>query len=136
MRQNTKVVTATDKERDESWKARSAGNSPVKQQRPQSWTVEPWNSKTRQSMRKRSGTGPPASGPVPPMPGQQSNAVALNQVAEEEDQPEIATPESGERGRLFVKVMGVKDLDLPLPKSESNYLGEYRFLFRWDFNAN
>jgi hypothetical protein len=70
------------------------------------------------------------------MPGQQSNAVALNQVAEEEDQPEIATPESGERGRLFVKVMGVKDLDLPLPKSESNYLGEYRFLFRWDFNAN
>lgn len=119
MRQNTKVVTATDKDRDESWKARSAGNSPVKQQqRPQSWTVEPWNSKTRQSMRKRSGTGPAASGPVPPMPGQQSNAVALNQVAEEEDQPEIATPESGERGRLFVKVMGVKDLDLPLPKSE------------------
>lgn len=124
MRQNTKLVTASDKDRDESWKARSAGNSPVKQQqRPQSWTVEPWNGKTRQgSGRKRSGTGPAlTSGPVPPMPGHQSNATALNQVVEEEDHPEVAPPESGERGRLFVKVMGVKDLDLPLPKSEYSF---------------
>lgn len=119
MRQNTKLVSASDKDRDESWKARSAGNSPVKQQRPQSWTVEPWNGKIRQgSGRKRSGTGPALSGPVPPMPGHQSNATALNQVIEEEDQPEVAPPESGERGRLFVKVMGVKDLELPLPKSK------------------
>lgn len=119
MRQNTKLVTASDKDRDESWKAKSAGNSPVKQQRPQSWTVEPWNGKTRQgSGRKRSGASPALNGPVPPMPGHQSNATALNQVVEEEDQSEVAPPESGERGRLFVKVMGVKDLDLPLPKSE------------------
>lgn len=119
MRQNTKLVTASDKDRDESWKARSAGNSPVKQERPQSWTVEPWNGRARQrSVRQRSGTGPSSSGPVPPLPGKQSNATALNQVTEEEDQLEIASPESGERGRLFVKVMGVKDLDLPMPKSE------------------
>jgi hypothetical protein len=43
----------------------------------------------------------------------------LHQVAEEDVNAEIATAESGERGRLFVKVLGVKDLDLPLPKSKS-----------------
>ena len=50
------------------------------------------------------------------MPGQES-AVAggLGAVAEQE----IDEFEDGqERGRLFVKVVGVKDLDLPLPKSE------------------
>jgi hypothetical protein len=50
------------------------------------------------------------------MPGQES-AVAggLGAVAEQE----VDEFEDGqERGRLFVKVVGVKDLDLPLPKSE------------------
>ena len=112
MRQNTKLVAASDKDSDVSWKTRSAGNSPVKQDRPESWTVEPCNSKPRQSSgRKRLETGP-----VPPLPGQQSNAQVLTQV-EEEPAVEVA-PESGERGRLFVKVMGVKDLDLPFPKSK------------------
>jgi hypothetical protein len=116
MRQNTKLVTASDKDGDDLWKTRSAGNSPVKADRPQSWTVEPWNGKIRpKSVRKRHGMG----GPVPPMPGQQSNATALNALTEEDLHVDMATEESGERGRLFVKVMGVKDLDLPLPKSES-----------------
>jgi hypothetical protein len=114
MRQNTKLVAASDKDTDDYRKARSAGNSPVKKDRPQSWTVEPWNPQQRKrSIRKR-----PVAGPVPPLPGQESNAVPLNQVAEEEVQAEAATPDSGERGRLFVKVMGVKDLDLPIPKSK------------------
>lgn len=119
MRQNTKLVTATDKNADEHRFARSAGNSPVKE-RPQSWVVEPWNGKPRKSSsRRKSGIGAPvANGPVPPMPGQQSNATAVKGVAEEEEQVEAALPETGERGRLFVKVMGVKDLDLPLPKSK------------------
>lgn len=124
MRQNTKLVAASDKEGDASWKVRSAGNSPVKATRPQSWTVEPWNGQVRRkSVRSR----PESGGPVPPMPGQQSNATtisqtaepALPQVAEEDIGAEVASPESGERGRLFVKVMGVKDLDLPIPKSKS-----------------
>lgn len=122
MRQNTKVVTASDKDGADARLARSVGNSPVKQQhdRPQSCIVEPWNGKRKSSVRKGSNTnGAATRGPVPPMPGQHSNAVALNQVAEEEDHAEPAAPETGERGRLFVKVMGVKDLDLPLPKSES-----------------
>ncbi|KAI0180231.1 DUF1709-domain-containing protein [Hypoxylon sp. FL1284] len=118
MRQNTKVVTATDKETEEPRSGtRSAGNSPVKQQRPQSWTVEPWNGKHRRSIKKRH--APSMSGPVPPMPGQESNAMAATMdPLHEEDTPELATEECGERGRLFVKVMGAKDLDLPLPKNE------------------
>ncbi|KAI0480509.1 DUF1709-domain-containing protein [Xylariaceae sp. FL0804] len=122
MRQNTKVVTASDKDRVEGTPARtasrSAGNSPVKQQRPQSWTVEPWNGKHRRSIKGRR----PVSqyGPVPPMPGQESNAAAISTIAEDAN-PELATEECGERGRLFVKVMGVKDLDLPLPRNERTW---------------
>ncbi|KAI0127710.1 cell division protein anillin-domain-containing protein [Xylariales sp. AK1849] len=125
MRQNTKVVTASDKHTEEIRdNTRSAGNSPVKQAaRPQSWTVEPWNGKARQrSIKKRHAPSASMSGPVPPMPGQQSNAnTALAPMAEEEAQPELATEECGERGRLFIKVMGVKDLDLPLPKNERTW---------------
>ncbi len=115
MRQNTKMVTASDKDTDDLRGCRSAGNSPIKPARPQSWTVEPWSGGQRKrSIRKRH----PVTGPVPPLPGQESNAAALGQVNEEDMAVELATEESGERGRLFVKVMGVKDLDLPIPKSE------------------
>ncbi|KAK4157926.1 cell division protein anillin-domain-containing protein [Chaetomidium leptoderma] len=118
MRQNTKVVTASDKEGDDARACRSAGNSPVKAARPQSWTVEPWSGGQRKrSIRKRL----PVTGPTPPLPGQESNATALGQVHEEEMAVEMATEESGERGRLFVKVMGVKDLDLPIPKNERTW---------------
>jgi hypothetical protein len=117
MRQNTKVVTASDKDTEDFRVARSVGNSPVKEDRPMSCIVEPWNGKPRQrSVRKRVGG---STGPVPPMPGQESNATAVSHAPVDEDLTlEMATPESGERGRLFVKVMGVKDLDLPLPRSE------------------
>ena len=56
------------------------------------------------------------SGPAPPLPGQQSN-VGLGMVAEDA-QVDVNEPDNGERGRLFVKVIGVKDLGLPLPKSQ------------------
>ncbi|KAK4106511.1 DUF1709-domain-containing protein [Parathielavia hyrcaniae] len=118
MRQNTKLVTASDKDTDDVRACRSAGNSPVKPARPQSWTVEPWSGGQRKrSYRKRL----PVTGPVPPLPGQESNAAALGQVNEEDMAVEMATEESGERGRLFVKVMGVKDLDLPIPKNERTW---------------
>lgn len=125
MRQNTKLVAASDKETDEFRPGyRSAGNSPVKTTRPQSWTVEPWNGNTRQRSNRKSRTGVAFSGPVPPLPGQESNAMAtaaasLKPLTEEDLNAEMAGPDSGERGRLFVKVMGVKDLDLPLPRSKS-----------------
>lgn len=116
MRQNTKVVTASDKDTEDLRPAsRSAGSSPVKQTRPQSWTVEPWNGQVRKkSLRKR----PVTTGPVPPLPGRESNAATMNPVIEEEASDDVNGEDSGERGRLFVKVLGVKDLDLPIPKSE------------------
>jgi hypothetical protein len=120
MRQNTKLVVASsnDDTRDNFRGTKSAGNSPVKQERPQSWTVEPWNGQQRKSsVRDRSGSRKKlATGPVPPMPGQESNVAGLGMVTEE-SMMEVASEEGGERGRLFVKVIGVKDLDLPLPKS-------------------
>lgn len=116
MRQNTKVVTANDRETEDLRpSSRSAGNSPVKQVRPQSWTVEPWNGQIRKkSLRKR----PVTTGPVPPLPGRESNAAPMNPVLEEDVGTDVSGEDSGERGRLFVKVLGVKDLDLPMPKSK------------------
>ncbi|KAI0393591.1 DUF1709-domain-containing protein [Xylariaceae sp. FL0594] len=120
MRQNTKLVTASDKDNEDlRTGTRSAGNSPIKQHRPQSWTVEPWNGKQKRSLRKRHGAGF-GGGPVPPLPGQESNAAAMNTVQEEET-PDPSIDDGGERGRLFVKVMGVKDLDLPLPRNERTW---------------
>ncbi|KAK5990111.1 Bud site selection protein BUD4 [Cladobotryum mycophilum] len=119
MRQNTKLVSASDKDGEESWRARANSNSPIKTAvRPQSWTVEPWNGQTRRSIRKATATG---GGPVPPMPGRESNIVGLNRVVEEDISADMAAPETGERGRLFVKVVGVKDLDLPIPKNERSW---------------
>lgn len=59
-------------------------------------------------------------GPAPPLPGQHSNvASGLGSVAEDVATPATEEFEEGEeRGRLFVKVVGVKDLDLPLPRGK------------------
>ena len=140
MRQNTKVVVASSAshesaESTESASAvkesqdvavrgtRSAGNSPRKPSASQPWTAEPWNGKIRRKSLRKSGGIPskaPSSGPVPPLPGQQSN-VASTLDSVNEDQPLETTEEigeDGERGRLFVKVVKVKELDLPLPKGQ------------------
>jgi len=119
MRQNTKVVVASSD--DKSRGTRSAGNSPIKQDRPQSWTVEPWNGNMRRKSTRDNGSPrkKTASGPAPPLPGQESNVHGLGSLAEEDAAFEPSAVEGGERGRLFVKVIGVKDLDLPLPKSKS-----------------
>jgi hypothetical protein len=120
MRQNTKVVVASS---DVDKGTRSAGNSPVKKERPQSWTVEPWNGNMRKnSARSASGSRKkPPTGPVPPMPGQESNVSGLGMVTEETPSAGQGAEVGAEKGRLFVKVMGVKDLDLPLPKSKLTY---------------
>lgn len=116
MRQNTKLVAASDKDAvEEARKARSANNSPVKTDRPQSWTVEPWNGMARPRSTK---SRPDTSGPVPPLPGHESNSVVRRSIPEEDMSMETSTLDGAERGRLFVKVMGVKDLDLPLPRSK------------------
>jgi hypothetical protein len=139
MRQNTKVVVAkrnfsnesgampissTLEHRPSSAGTRSAGSSPRKpsHERSKSWTTEPWNGKVRRkSIRSLSASKrAAASGPVPPMPGQESAVSAgLDTVVEGQAMTEEGDVEDGiERGRLFVKVVGVKELDLPLPKSK------------------
>ena len=132
MRQNTKVIIASSASHESETSvpeikepqepatrgSRSAGNSPRK---ASNMTTEPWNGKIRRKSIRRSGGSPskaPASGPVPPLPGQQSNvATGLDSVTEDDAVPNIdEIGEDGEKGRLFVKVVRVKDLDLPLPK--------------------
>lgn len=135
MRQNTKVIIASsashestdsvtenkDAQEPAARGTRSAGNSPRKPSHTQTWTAEPWNGKIRRKSIRKSGGVPskaPGSGPAPPLPGQQSNvANGLGSVTEDESmQSTEEIGEDGERGRLFVKVVRVKDLDLPLPK--------------------
>ena len=135
MRQNTKVIVASSASHESTESVtenkdtqepgvrgtRSAGNSPRKPSHTQTWTAEPWNGKIRRKSIRKSGgiaSKAPGSGPTPPLPGQQSNvASGLGSVTEDESmQNTEEIGEDGERGRLFVKVVRVKDLDLPLPK--------------------
>ena len=130
MRQNTKVVVASSASHESAQDAtdpldhqargtRSAGNSPRKPSQ-QTWTTEPWNGKIRRKSVRLSGGSPQKKafgGPVPPLPGQPSNVTAgLDSVAEDQLMSGEEFEDGAERGRLFVKVLRVKDLDLPLPK--------------------
>ncbi len=136
MRQNTKVIVASSNTDETASRSkdvgnhpsngtRSAGSSPrkVSHERAQTWTTEPWNGKARRKSVRQSAGSPqkrPSSGPAPPLPGKESNvAGALGSVAEIAQTPAVEeVDESGEKGRLFIKVIGVKELDLPLPKGE------------------
>jgi hypothetical protein len=129
MRENTKVVVASSRQfSDEkapgdaqttAEKSAKPGPRKTSAERKPAWTTEPWNGKPRRkSIRTTSGRRvPTATGPAPPLPGQESAVSGgLDSVAEQGDEE---FEDGEERGRVFVKVVGVKDLDLPLPKSES-----------------
>lgn len=99
--------------------------SPRKISQP-TWTAEPWNGKARRKSIRLGGDASvpkrkPVQSAVPPMPGQNSavedglGAVAEDEVAEEEAED---FEDGAERGRLFVKVIRLKDLDLQLPECE------------------
>lgn len=134
MRQNTKVVIASNRNDDESAipeedtqdprGTRSAGSSPRKASQ-QTWTTVPWNPQHRRPSVKLAGAVPkkkpvPGSGGVPPLPGQSSNVQEASAATEEsETLPQDMFEEGEERGRLFVKVVGIKYMDLPLPKGMS-----------------
>ncbi|KAB8772380.1 hypothetical protein FH972_026669 [Carpinus fangiana] len=127
MRQNTKVVVASHRQVSDEQKNATASesktaasplrkNSARKTSGSKIVTTEPWNGKMRRQSSRRSNIGV-AMGPVPPLPGQESNvlaSVAETSLLEEQE-------EGVERGRLFVKVVGVKNLDLPLPRGERNW---------------
>lgn len=132
MRQNTKVVIANNRNDDEPSTpadqtsndprgTRSAGSSPRKASQ-QTWTTVPWNGSTRRASIKMNGAIPkkkpvPGVGAVPPLPGQSSN-VQQPPATIDENEPVLneAFEDGEERGRLFVKVVGLKYLDLPMPR--------------------
>lgn len=144
MRQNTKLIVASSASHDSSNDkdevpklqprvTKSAGNSPIKASA--TWTTEPWNGKIRRRSIRQSGGSPmkrpvAANGSVPPLPGRTSNVASSvdNAAAESDTVPELEEFQDGaERGRLFVKVVGVKDLDLPLPRGKK----QSHWIFRW-----
>ncbi|KIX93428.1 uncharacterized protein Z520_10847 [Fonsecaea multimorphosa CBS 102226] len=144
MRQNTKIVVAS--ERISQDECRSPGlptatedgllgvpaeanhvhASPRKTSQP-TWTAEPWNGKIRRKSIRVGGEKAvskrkPVEGPVPPLPGHASNAQeGLDAVAEDEIGEEEEWEDGAERGRLFVKVVGVKDLQMPFPQHERTF---------------
>lgn len=124
MRQNTKVVIASNrnfsgdsmppKSPAVGSGTRSAGNSPRKSSAEKFIQTEPWNGKVRRKSSRRSSGGRKsyAAGPAPPLPGHDSALGVLDEYSTLDNEDEEI-----ERGRLFVKVVSVKDLDLPLPRS-------------------
>jgi hypothetical protein len=126
MRENKKVVVASSRQFSDE-KPSENTTKPVaprktSSERKPAWTKEPWNGKPRRkSIRTTSGRRVPTStGPVPPLPGQESAVSGGLDAVDEQGDEEFEDGE--ERGRVFVKVVGVKDLDLPLPKSELCFL--------------
>lgn len=129
MRQNTKVVVADNRNDEEpapldepsqdARGTRSAGSSPRKASQ-QTWTTVPWNGQHRRPSVKMAGAIPkkkPVPGSVPPLPGQASNVQEAQPTIEENEAgPDFEDGE--ERGRLFVKVVGIKYVDLPLPRGK------------------
>lgn len=100
-------------------------DSPRKASDEQFLKTEPWNGKSRrQSVRNASVQQQRvrANLPAPPLPGQES-AVMSGAIIDEDYAAGSAgleddVGEGVERGRLFVKVVGVKDLDLPMPRND------------------
>ena len=150
MRQNTKVVVASTRnfsgDSNDTAKSGEAPMSPTAEARLKSkgspkkdessrkpsaeqvLKTEPWNGKARrQSIRNASAMKQQRfrHEPAPPMPGQES-AVMSGAIIDEDYAAGTADLEEDvgedvERGRLFVKVVGVKDLDLPMPKNDRIY---------------
>lgn len=136
MRQNTKVIVASNRNfSDESQRPLSPNGqanpsttskskrTPRKSSAGEKYlTTEPWNGKTRRkSSRRSSGRKSNIGGPAPPLPGHESSLGKVDEYLTTDE-----TNDGEERGRLFVKVVGVKELDLPLPRSKILHLKHFR----------
>ncbi|KAL2832867.1 cell division protein anillin-domain-containing protein [Aspergillus cavernicola] len=137
MRHNTKVIVASSHPEEEPVPTPTPGHppaesrttrapgSPQRKASQQTWTTVPWNSGARRaSIRTPSGAirKKPVPGPVPPLPGQPSIAQEPPTPVEEiEPNFNTAFEDGEERGRMFVKVVGLKYMDMPLPRGERSY---------------
>lgn len=142
-RHNTKVVIASSSNDDgvpqtpgqapaDARNPRSAGPAQRKPSQ-QTWTTVPWNSGPRRASIRTPSSAirkKPVSGPAPPLPGQQSNVQDAPATIEETEPALSGVLEEGEeRGRLFVKVVGMKYLDLPIPRGKITRFQPRRTLF-------
>ena len=135
MRQNTKVIHASnrDPEDDKNPTPERPGHGHA---RGQSWSVEPWRSTHRRRSQRDSFGGSrrrPSAGPAPPLPGREgvtttrlpsvseAGRSSLGSAPEGSDNNNNNNNNNAERGRLFVKVISVKDLTLPLPQGQPTY---------------
>ncbi|KAF8540863.1 hypothetical protein BDD12DRAFT_733632, partial [Trichophaea hybrida] len=125
MRQNTKVIHASnrDPEDEKNPTPERPGHGHA---RGQSWSVEPWRSTHRRRSQRDSLAGMrrrPSTGPVPPLPGREGVTSTRLPSVSEAGRSSLGSAEGDnvERGRLFVKVIGVKDLSLPLPQGQPTY---------------
>ena len=134
MRQNTKVVVASNRQISEDFgqapvptasssvvtpaTTSNASTKPLSARKPsEPWKAEPWNGKVRRQSTRRSNIVPERRmEAVPPLPGQASNAEAVDAVDEALAYDNDDSGNPVERGRLFVKVVQVKDLELPIPR--------------------
>ncbi|KAF7196273.1 Bud site selection protein BUD4 [Pseudocercospora fuligena] len=143
MRQNTKLVVATNRNfsGDSNGTAKSndtpmsptaearptsrggrPGSSPRKPSAEQFLKTEPWNGKARRKSQRQASAAQHNLGPAPPLPGQPSALGVVNEdFAAGTSSLEDDVGEGVERGRLFVKVVGVKELDLPIPRNDRLY---------------
>ncbi|CAZ81852.1 unnamed protein product [Tuber melanosporum] len=123
MRQNTRVIHASSRDPEDD----VAGPSRPGHSRTQSWSVEPWRASTRRRSTRDSLGGSVRKRPsnVGAMPSGGKDGKLLPMVNENDVEGRASLnlqPDDGtERGRLFVKVIGVKDLGLPLPQGQPTY---------------
>ncbi|KAI6245568.1 Bud site selection protein BUD4 [Erysiphe necator] len=118
MRQNTKIVVATSDTRlhDKYNDLHSTDESSIKHSRTRSWVVEPWNGQKRKCSEAVNGV---RNGNILTTSRNQESGRSFSGTSA---MSEISNLENGdERGRLFVKVLGVKDLNLPLPQNEKTW---------------
>ncbi|CAK1364753.1 unnamed protein product [Cercospora beticola] len=142
MRQNTKLVVATNRnfsgDSNGTAKSNEPPMSPTAEARPSSrggrsanssprkgsgiLETEAWNGKARRKSQRQASAAQHSTGPAPPLPGQASVLGVVNEdFAAGTSSLEDDVGEGIERGRLFVKVAGVKELDLPMPKNDRLY---------------
>lgn len=137
MRQNTKLVVAsnrnfsndssdTHKSNENTTGSRSNSRSGKgvarKGSAEQFLKTEPWNGTARRKSQRQASIQQHSNGTAPPLPGQPSALGVVNEdFAAGTSSMEDDVGEGVERGRLFVKVVGVKELDLPMPKNDRLY---------------
>lgn len=96
--------------------------SPRKGSAEQFLKTEPWNGKMRRKSLRNASALKDAylRETAPPLPGQESAALGVvdEDYAAGSANLEDDVGEGVERGRLFVKVVGVKDLELPMPRND------------------